>query len=171
MAKSAVSVNGIVKRFGNHVAVDGLSFEVPRGCVYGILGPNGAGKTTTLRMVNDVIAPDAGTIAILDGLKPGSESARHIGYLPEERGLYPKMRVLDMIAFMGELRGLSKSDARQRATRGSTPATARWTTCSRWPNAARRRRPLHGTSLRRGYCVTGAERKILSKSVRNLSGW
>jgi ABC-2 type transport system ATP-binding protein len=64
MAKSAVSVNGIVKRFGNHVAVDGLSFEVPRGCVYGILGPNGAGKTTTLRMVNDVIAPDAGTIAI-----------------------------------------------------------------------------------------------------------
>jgi len=59
MAKSAVSVNGIVKRFGNHVAVDGLSFEVPRGCVYGILGPNGAGKTTTLRMVNDVIAPDA----------------------------------------------------------------------------------------------------------------
>jgi ABC-2 type transport system ATP-binding protein len=117
MIKSALKLNGIVKRFGHNVAVDGVSFEVPRGCVYGILGPNGAGKTTILRMINDVIAPDAGTIAILDGLKPGRESASHIGYLPEERGLYPKMRVLDIIEFMGELRGLSKADARRRATR------------------------------------------------------
>jgi ABC-2 type transport system ATP-binding protein len=112
---NALTVTGIVKKFGNHVAVDDMSFEVPRGVIYGILGPNGAGKSTTLRMINDIIAPDAGEIVILDGLKPGPDAARHIGYLPEERGLYPKMRVLDMIAFMGELRGLSSAEAKQRA--------------------------------------------------------
>jgi len=112
---NALSVHGIVKKFGNHVAVDGISFEVPRGVIYGILGPNGAGKSTTLRMINDIIAPDAGEITILDGMKPGGDAARQIGYLPEERGLYPKMRVLDMITFMGELRGLSASEAKKRA--------------------------------------------------------
>jgi ABC-2 type transport system ATP-binding protein len=112
---TAIAVNGIVKKFGNHVAVDGISFDVPRGCVYGILGPNGAGKTTTLRMINDVIAPDAGEITVLDGKRPGRESAAFIGYLPEERGLYPKMRVLDIIQFMGELRGLSAAEAKRRA--------------------------------------------------------
>ncbi len=112
---SALSVSGVVKRFGNHVAVDGISFEVPRGAIYGILGPNGAGKSTTLRMINDIIAPDAGEISILGGMKPGAEAARQIGYLPEERGLYPKMRVIDMITFMGELRGLSSSEAKKRA--------------------------------------------------------
>jgi ABC-2 type transport system ATP-binding protein len=111
----ALVVTDIVKRFDNHAAVDGISFEVPRGVVYGILGPNGAGKSTTLRMINDIIAPDAGEIAILDGFKPGPEAAAHIGYLPEERGLYPKMRVIDMVAFMAELRGLSASEAKTRA--------------------------------------------------------
>src|SRR5215475_10737896 len=113
----ALVVRGLVKRFGNHVAVDGVSFEVPRGVVYGILGPNGAGKTTTLRMINDVIAPDAGTITVLDGKKPGRDAAAHIGYLPEERGLYPKMRVLDIIEFMGELRGLTRAESRARAAK------------------------------------------------------
>jgi ABC-2 type transport system ATP-binding protein len=111
----ALSVKGIVKRFGNHVAVDGISFEIPRGCIYGILGPNGAGKSTTLRMINDIIAPDAGEIRILDNLPPGGEAARQIGYLPGERGLYPKMKVLDMIVFMGELRGLHHREAKKRA--------------------------------------------------------
>jgi ABC-2 type transport system ATP-binding protein len=111
---SALVVEGIVKKFGNHVAVDGISFVVPRGVVYGILGPNGAGKSTTLRMINDIIAPDAGKVTILDGLAPGQAAGR-IGYLPEERGLYPKMRVADMIAFMGELRGLAAAEAKRRA--------------------------------------------------------
>ena len=112
---AALRVEHIVKRFGNHVAVDDISFEVPRGVVYGILGPNGAGKSTTLRMINDIIAPDAGTITILDGLSPGGAAASRIGYLPEERGLYPKMKVFEMIEFMGELRGLARADAKQRA--------------------------------------------------------
>src|SRR4029079_18534164 len=93
----ALIARGLVKRFGNHVAVDDISFEVPRGVVYGILGPNGAGKTTTLRMINDIFAPDAGEIVVLDGCRPGSEAAQRIGYLPEERGLYPKMKVADRI--------------------------------------------------------------------------
>lgn len=115
MNSPALVVTQAVKRFGNHVAVDGVSLEVPRGVVYGILGPNGAGKSTLLRMINNIIVPDSGEIAILDGLPPGSDAAEHIGYLPEERGLYPKMRVLDMIAFMGELRGLSSAEAKRRA--------------------------------------------------------
>jgi ABC-2 type transport system ATP-binding protein len=111
----ALVVRGLVKKFGNHIAVDGISFEVPRGVVYGILGPNGAGKSTTLRMINDIFAPDAGEIVVLDGMKPGSEAAQKIGYLPEERGLYPKMKVAEMIEFIGELRGLPRAEARRRA--------------------------------------------------------
>jgi ABC-2 type transport system ATP-binding protein len=111
---NALVVRGLVKSFGNHVAVDDISFEVPRGVVYGILGPNGAGKSTTLRMINDIFAPDAGEIVVLDGLSPGAQAAARIGYLPEERGLYPKMKVADMIGFIGELRGLSRGEARRR---------------------------------------------------------
>ena len=110
----ALVVRGLVKTFGNHVAVDGISFEVPRGVVYGILGPNGAGKSTTLRMINDIFAPDAGEIVVLDGLAPGAQAAAKIGYLPEERGLYPRMKVADMIEFIAELRGLPRSEARRR---------------------------------------------------------
>jgi ABC-2 type transport system ATP-binding protein len=112
---NALVVRGLVKAFGNHIAVDDVSFEVPRGVVYGILGPNGAGKSTTLRMINDIFAPDAGEITVLDGLSPGTAAAQRIGYLPEERGLYPKMKVADMIELMAELRGLSRGEARRRA--------------------------------------------------------
>jgi len=115
MSIPALAVHGIVKQFGNHLAVDEVSFEVKSGVVYGILGPNGAGKTTTLRMINDIIKPDRGVIQI-SGLAPGLEAARKIGYLPEERGLYPKMRVIDAIEFLGELRGLSRRDAKLRGT-------------------------------------------------------
>ena len=113
----ALVVRGLVKSFGNHRAVDHVSFDVPRGVVYGILGPNGAGKSTTLRMINDIFAPDAGEIVVLDGMRPGGEAAQKIGYLPEERGLYPKMKVADMIELIGELRGLRRAEARQRAGR------------------------------------------------------
>jgi ABC-2 type transport system ATP-binding protein len=115
MTDSAVRVSEIVKRYGNHTAVDRISFEVPRGVIYGVLGPNGAGKSTTLRMINDIIAPDAGEIRLLGDLAPGPAAAPRIGYLPEERGLYPKMRVGDMLSFMGELRGLVGREARRRS--------------------------------------------------------
>jgi ABC-2 type transport system ATP-binding protein len=112
----ALVVRGLVKAFGSHIAVDDISFEVPRGVVYGILGPNGAGKSTTLRMINDIFAPDRGEIIVLDGLAPGGQAAQKIGYLPEERGLYPRMKVADMIEFIGELRGLARAEARRRST-------------------------------------------------------
>jgi len=115
VTEPALAVREITKQFGNHLAVERVSFEVPRGMVYGILGPNGAGKTTTLRMINDIIAPDAGEIAILGNMKPGAAAAAHIGYLPEERGLYPKMKVIEVIEFMAELRGLTRTEARRRA--------------------------------------------------------
>jgi ABC-2 type transport system ATP-binding protein len=111
----AVSLRAVSKRFGTHRAVEALSLEIPRGVIYGVLGPNGAGKSTTLRMVNDIIAPDAGEIRLLDGLRPGVEAAPRVGFLPEERGLYPKMKALEAVAFMGELRGLAHHDARKRA--------------------------------------------------------
>jgi ABC-2 type transport system ATP-binding protein len=108
-------IDGVTKRYGDFVAVSDLSFDIPAGSVYGLLGPNGSGKTTTLRMINDILAPDDGAITILDGLSPGREASRRIGYLPEERGLYPKMRVVAMLQFFGELRGLSRKQARSRA--------------------------------------------------------
>jgi ABC-2 type transport system ATP-binding protein len=112
---AAIRVDRVDKRYGDFVAVDALSFEVPRGVVYGVLGPNGAGKSTTLRMINDIIGPDAGSIEILDGLAPGLEAGRQIGYLPEERGLYPKMKVAELLQFFGELRGVARADAARRA--------------------------------------------------------
>jgi ABC-2 type transport system ATP-binding protein len=114
---TALDVDDLVKQFGNHVAVEHVTFDVPEGAVYGILGPNGAGKSTLLRMINDIIAPDSGRITILGNMKPGGEAAGHIGYLPEERGLYPKMRVIEMIEFMGELRGLRRAESKLRAGR------------------------------------------------------
>lgn len=113
----ALRLDRVTKRYGDHVAVSALSIEVPAGSIYGVLGPNGAGKTTTLRMVNDILAPDEGQIRLLDGLAPGPAAARRIGYLPEERGLYPKMKVIDTLVFFGQLRGLS---ARVAARRGTT---------------------------------------------------
>ncbi len=107
----SVRVSRVTKQYGDFVAVGDLSFEVQRGIIYGILGPNGAGKTTTLRMLNDILLPDSGEIRLLDNLAPGAEAARRIGYLPEERGLYPKMKVGDTLVFFAELRGLRRRDA------------------------------------------------------------
>ncbi len=112
---SALRVQGISKYFGDFRAVDDVSFTVPRGSLYGLLGPNGAGKTTTLRMINDILAPDRGEILLFDELRPGPAAARRVGYLPEERGLYPKMRLTDLLAFFGQLRGLARSNALERA--------------------------------------------------------
>ncbi|TNF34921.1 MAG: ATP-binding cassette domain-containing protein [Deltaproteobacteria bacterium] len=117
MGELAVAVSGVTKRYGDFVAVDALSLAVPRGVVYGVLGPNGAGKTTTLRMINDILAPDAGEIRLFGALAPGREAGRRIGYLPEERGLYPKMRVVELLAFFARLRHVPRRDALIRADR------------------------------------------------------
>ncbi|WP_237437430.1 ABC transporter ATP-binding protein [Alteraurantiacibacter aestuarii] len=109
----AIEVRGLVKRFDDTLAVDGVDLSVKRGSIYGILGPNGAGKTTTLRMILGIIDPDAGMRRVL-GHKDPQDVARLIGYLPEERGLYPAMKAYEAIAFMGALRGLPLAEGRRR---------------------------------------------------------
>ncbi len=110
----AVTANGIVKRFGDRRVVDGVDMMVPRGSVYGVLGPNGAGKTTTLRMLLGIIEPDEGSRTLLGYDSPRDASDR-VGYLPEERGLYPAMKAREAIAFLGALRGLDWKTGRERA--------------------------------------------------------
>ena len=111
---TAISLRGIVKTFGEHRAVDGVTLDIPSGGIFGLLGPNGAGKSTTIRMIMDIIRPDTGTITVFG--KPSAEAARaHIGYLPEERGLYKKMKVLDVLEFQGSLRGSKPKEARAEA--------------------------------------------------------
>ncbi len=110
----AIVLADVVKTFGAQRAVDGASFEVPRGSLFGLLGRNGAGKTTTLRMLLDIIRPDSGEIRVL-GRAPRDGAKDRIGYLPEERGLYPKMRLLDMLEFQGSIKGLAPAEARRRA--------------------------------------------------------
>ncbi|HET7708277.1 MAG TPA: ATP-binding cassette domain-containing protein [Sphingomicrobium sp.] len=110
----AVEARDLVKDFGDTRAVDGVSLAVPQGAIYGLLGPNGAGKTTTLRCLLGIIDPSSGTRRVLGTDRP-LDAAHDIGYLPEERGLYPSMHARDGIAFMGALRGLPLAEGRRRA--------------------------------------------------------
>lgn len=109
----AIEARGLVKRFDGFTAVDGVDLSVPEGSIYGILGPNGAGKTTTLRMLLGIIDPDAGVRRVLGHERP-HDVAHAIGYLPEERGLYPAMKAYEAIAFVGALRGLPLAEGRKR---------------------------------------------------------
>ncbi|PXA99743.1 ABC transporter ATP-binding protein [Nostoc sp. 3335mG] len=110
----AVSADHLVKKFGDRRVVNGVSIAVQKGSIYGVLGPNGAGKTTTLRMLLGIIEPDGGARTLLGSDSPRDASDR-VGYLPEERGLYPAMKCRDAIAFMGALRGLPWREGRRRA--------------------------------------------------------
>jgi ABC-2 type transport system ATP-binding protein len=114
MSGPAVEAVDLVKDFGTTRAVNGISLSVPAGSIYGLLGPNGAGKTTFLRMLLGIIDPSSGTRRVLGRERP-LDAAPEIGYLPEERGLYPSMHARDAIAFMGALRGLSLHEGRRRA--------------------------------------------------------
>ena len=114
MVGLAIEASGLVKSFDGKEAVGGIDIAVPEGSIYGILGPNGAGKTTTLRMLLGIIEPDSGTRELLGHERP-LEAAKIVGYLPEERGLYPAMTTREAIAFMGALRGLPLEIGRKRA--------------------------------------------------------
>ncbi|MDQ2877846.1 MAG: ATP-binding cassette domain-containing protein [Pseudomonadota bacterium] len=110
----AISARGLVKNFSGKRVVEGVDIAVPTGAIYGVLGPNGAGKTTTLRMLLGIIEPDGGERSLLGTTRPREVSDR-VGYLPEERGLYPAMKAKEAIAFMGALRGLPLRTGRKRA--------------------------------------------------------
>ena len=115
MTTYAVEAEGLVKRFGPSRALDGVTLSVPVGSIHGVLGPNGAGKTTTLRTLLGILDPDAGWRRVLGEDRP-MRAAAQVGYLPEERGLYPSMNPRDAIAFLGALRGLSLAEGRRRAS-------------------------------------------------------
>lgn len=108
-----LQLENIRKEYDGHVAVDNLSLDVPEGVIYGIIGPNGAGKTTTIRMLMNIIAPDSGRI-LINGSPPGSEFRDTVGYLPEERGLYKKMTLRDVITYMAELKGCLPAESSKK---------------------------------------------------------
>jgi len=109
---SVINVNGINKSFGDTDAVKNVSFEVTKGRIFGLLGPNGAGKTTAIRMINHILIPDSGTITI-NGQPASPATQRLIGYMPEERGLYKKMKVGEQLVYLARLKGLSKAEAKE----------------------------------------------------------
>ena len=109
---NALEIEKVTKKFGDFYAVKDLSFHIPQGAIYGLLGPNGAGKTTTIRMVMNIIIPDSGVIHVL-GQSMDERMKERIGYLPEDRGLYPKMKIGELLFFLADLKGMKKSEARQ----------------------------------------------------------
>jgi len=111
-----LTVSNVCKRYTNHTALDDVSLSVPQGSIYGLLGPNGAGKTTLIRIINHITAPDSGTVSF-DGRPLTAADVVHIGYLPEERGLYKKMRVGDQALFFARLKGLKTREATEELRR------------------------------------------------------
>lgn len=109
-----LEVTDVVKQYSGHLALDHVSLSVPQGSIYGLLGPNGAGKTSLIRIINLITRPDSGTV-LLDGQPITPQDVARIGYLPEERGLYKKMKVGEEIVYLARLKGLDKAEARKRA--------------------------------------------------------
>ena len=113
-SSAALEVRELVKTFGGRRVVNGVSFDLQRGEIFGFLGPNGSGKTTTMRMALDLIRPDSGSVALLGGM-PTRRALRRVGYLPEERGLFKRARVIDSLRYLGRLKGLEAKAAERRA--------------------------------------------------------
>jgi len=109
----AIRLRGVTKRFGRHTAVDGFDFEVPRGTICGLLGPNGSGKTTSIRMIMGILLPDEGSVSLF-GADPDVTRRTKVGYLPEERGVYRKMKCLELLTFLGEIRGVRRAEGKRR---------------------------------------------------------
>lgn len=110
---SAAAVRGVHRSYGAKRVLRGLAFEVAPGEVFGLLGPNGAGKTTTLRMLTGILLPDEGEVEVF-GARPTGPARRRVGYLPEERGMYPNMRLLPCIVYLAELHGIPRAEGRRR---------------------------------------------------------
>lgn len=111
--KPILEVKDVVKQYGDYTALNSVSLTVPKGSIYGLLGPNGAGKTSLIRIINQITMPDSGEI-ILDGEKLNPSHISHIGYMPEERGLYKTMTVGEQALYLAQLKGLSKKEAKEQ---------------------------------------------------------
>src|SRR5690606_22317164 len=108
-----LEVHGLTKRYAAHTALQDVSLKVPKGSIFGLLGPNGAGKTTLIRIITQILMPDEGEVFI-NGELLNQDHIRLIGYLPEERGLYKKMKVGEQLMYLAQLKGLKEKEARQR---------------------------------------------------------
>ena len=108
-----ITVNEVTKRYADHTALDRMCIDIPKQCIYGLLGPNGAGKTTLIRILNQITAPDSGEV-LIDSERLSQKHIAHIGYLPEERGLYKKMKVGEQAIYLAELKGIKKAEAKKR---------------------------------------------------------
>ena len=108
-----ISINEVTKKYADHTALDRMCIDIPEHCIYGLLGPNGAGKTTLIRILNQITAPDSGEVRI-NGEKLSQKHIARIGYLPEERGLYKKMKVGEQAIYLAELKGVKKAEAQKR---------------------------------------------------------
>ncbi|MCL4139280.1 UNVERIFIED_CONTAM: hypothetical protein GTU68_039354, partial [Idotea baltica] len=113
MSSNIIELRDLCKSYKDHKAVNNINLNIPKQSIYGLLGPNGAGKTSTIRMITSITKPDSGQI-LLDGEPLRMEHVRAIGYLPEERGLYKKMKVYEQLLYLAQLKGLSKADAKDR---------------------------------------------------------
>ncbi|WP_177760942.1 ABC transporter ATP-binding protein [Flavobacterium sp. I3-2] len=111
--KNILEVQNVIKKYGEKVALNNVSLNIPQGSIFGLLGPNGAGKTSLIRIINQITFPDSGTI-YLDGEKLSQHHVKHIGYMPEERGLYKSMKVGEQALYLAQLKGLSKSEAEKQ---------------------------------------------------------
>ena len=110
---SKIIVNEVTKKYADHIALDRMCIDIPEQCIYGLLGPNGAGKTTLIRILNQITAPDTGEV-LINGEKLCQKHIARIGYLPEERGLYKKMKVGEQAIYLAELKGIKKAEAKKR---------------------------------------------------------
>lgn len=108
-----LEVQNVVKQYGDYTALNNVSLQVPKGSIYGLLGPNGAGKTSLIRIINQITMPDSGVV-FLDGEKLNSEHVKHIGYMPEERGLYKTMKVGEQCLYLAQLKGMTEAEAKKQ---------------------------------------------------------
>src|SRR5574344_1366530 len=108
-----IDIQDVTKKFSNHLALNNLSLSIPQGVIFGLLGPNGAGKTTLIRILNQITAPDSGVV-LYKGEPLCRKFIENIGYLPEERGLYKKMKISEQTIYLAQLKGLTKNEAQKR---------------------------------------------------------
>lgn len=113
MSSTILEVKNVIKQYGDYIALNNVSFTVPKGSIYGLLGPNGAGKTSLIRIINQITMPDSGSI-ILDGEKLQPQHVQNIGYMPEERGLYKTMKVGEQALYLAQMKGMSKEEAKKQ---------------------------------------------------------
>ena len=109
--KNLLSIDSVSKKFGSHTALNNISLNIPEGCIYGLLGPNGAGKTTLIRIINQISLPDSGKV-LFNNQELNASHIKQIGYLPEERGLYPKMKIGEQAIYLAQLKGMDRKMAR-----------------------------------------------------------